>query len=227
MAKAGLLYIGTDDGLITLSDPGGIGRWRRVGHTLRGWTVRVVLALDALHLLVVAGGGVQRSTNGGMQWQPVLDGNIRALAVDPTNRALVYALTAADDVLCSEDGGTIWQSCAPSAPEDPLLPPRPQATLPGKPDTLLAAQQEGETALLVRSDDGGATWEAARIASDKGGASLHGTVTVITRVGHHRDLAWAGTDAGQLLYTDDRGRTWQTIDRSLAPIRSLASARLA
>jgi photosystem II stability/assembly factor-like uncharacterized protein len=40
------------------------------------------------------------------------------------------------------------------------------------------------------------------------------------------DICWAGTDAGQLLRSDDRGRTWAEVAREQAAIRALAVLRL-
>ncbi|HMP41049.1 MAG TPA: hypothetical protein PKA05_11760 [Roseiflexaceae bacterium] len=54
MAKAGLLFIGTDDGIILLSNPGTAGRWLRVGHELRGRAVHGIWVRHDDPRLVVA-----------------------------------------------------------------------------------------------------------------------------------------------------------------------------
>ena len=40
MAKAGLLFVGTEDGLLLFSNPNEIGRWLRIGQPFRGAAVR-------------------------------------------------------------------------------------------------------------------------------------------------------------------------------------------
>jgi photosystem II stability/assembly factor-like uncharacterized protein len=308
MAKAGLLYIGTDDGMYTLSDPGGSGRWRQVDHTLQDHWVCAVLPLDALTLLAATSPGVQHSTNGGQSWQHVLPGEeARALSAHADNLAIVYAVMGGGSIQRSADGGQSWQEPAalpprtpaaappliragspphllaamddcvwfsnnagdqwqqhgdtlpaiisalagsPAYPDtlfviangqvyrmqgagsswEPAAPVTPQhyhlavlAVLPGKPETVLAVEADGITGdvLLLYSDDDGTSWQ--RAAVDR----LQGTLTVIAPVSHHRDQAWAGTDRGQVLFTADRGRTWQQVTQGFAPVRSLAPARLA
>ncbi len=183
MAQAGIIYIATDDGLVTLSDPGGSGRWRQVGHTLRKHAISAVVASNAMHLLVQTSSGAQQSSDGGMSWQPATE----------------------------------------TAPLDHRVPRDARVTLQGQPPVMLAVRLTSSGSLaLQRSEDSGTTWQTVALT-----APLQGTVTVIVTVPHHRDQAWAGTDAGELLHTTDRGRTWQQVLDGLPSIRSLAPTRLA
>jgi hypothetical protein len=184
MAQAQLVYIGTDDGLITLSQPGKSTVWRRVGHTLGGQAVRRIAAQDAMYLVVATDQHIQHSQNGGLSWEPA-----------PT--------------------------MAPPAPTT-------QLTLPGEPPALLAAHTNADgRSMLVYSDDQGVTWHTPPVTTPDGTpATLYGMVTVIAPVAYHRDYTWAGTDAGQLLYTGNRGHSWLLIDEGFAPIHSVASARI-
>src|SRR5215210_1634439 len=82
MAKAGLLFVGTGDGLVLFSNPNNIGRWLRIGQPFRGHGVRAVWPLAENPLVVLAavdGMGVQRSEDGGQGWQPVLAREASAL----------------------------------------------------------------------------------------------------------------------------------------------------
>jgi photosystem II stability/assembly factor-like uncharacterized protein len=129
----------------------------------------------------------------------------------------------------SFDGGHTWSE-APGAPVEPvglrvataggpvsLLNPRlmgatAYALLGGRPQVLLGAGAGG--ALLFLSYDDGIHWEPAA-------APVTGRVTTIipsARAG----VAWAATDAGQLLRTDDRGVSWREAARLDAAIVCLA-----
>src|SRR6266496_78700 len=76
MAKAGLLFVGTDDGAVLFSNPNDIGRWLRIGQPFRGQAVRALWPLSNNPLLVFAAVqrlGLQRSDDGGQSWQAALD----------------------------------------------------------------------------------------------------------------------------------------------------------
>lgn len=206
MAKAGIVYVGTDDGLATYSDPGGIGRWRRVGHTLEGRAVRAILAADALHLTLLTGDETLRSADGGQSWGPA----------EPADAETLRSLLAhRGPLVATAQGLAPWRAAYPPAPGAEVL-----ALLSGKQEVLLAAIAGGTT--LLRSADDGATWEQARLEQP-----LQGAVTVITPASYHIDTAWAGTAMGQLLRSDDRGRSWAQIAEVGAAILSLAVVRLA
>lgn len=125
MAKAGIIYIGTTDGLITVSDPGATGRWRRVGHTLQPYAIPAIAAHDALTLLVAATGvGIQRTTDGSMSWQPVLAHDIHALALQPGTPPTIYAATIGA-LWRSTATGQTWEPCPTFTPT-----PSPSTTPP-------------------------------------------------------------------------------------------------
>ncbi|NJO06800.1 MAG: hypothetical protein HC876_15480 [Chloroflexaceae bacterium] len=179
MAKAGIVYIGTDDGMITLSDPGATGRWRRVGHTLQGQQITAVQALSALEVLIATPAGLHRSTDGGQSWQPI-------------------------------DSDTLSAQALPFA-------------LEGNPPAMIGLQPDKNgMQRFVRSEDAGATWQPAAEPTE-----MQGNVTVVVPAQYHRDVAWAGTAGGDVLRSDDRGRTWVIVTQGLAPVRSLAAVRLA
>ncbi len=117
MAKATLLFIGTDDGLVLLSDPAGQGRWLRSAHQLQGNVVQSVWVdpSNPLITLAIADSCVLRSSDGGQTWQMVrLESDLTATAAlygDPRRPALVYLL--ANDLLFeSRDAGGTWRTIA-------------------------------------------------------------------------------------------------------------------
>lgn len=210
MAKAGIVYVGSDNGLVIYSDPGATGRWRRVGHTLEGRKVQAIIAADgdegALAVMVgLDGGEALSSADGGQSWGPAPAAEAEALA----------DLRASDrPLIATAQGMAQWTGAHPPAPGADAL-----AMLAGKQETLLAAIADGST--LMRSEDGGANWDQVTMATP-----LAGAITVLAPASYHMDICWAGTDAGQLLRSDDRGRTWAEVAREPVAIRALAVLRL-
>jgi photosystem II stability/assembly factor-like uncharacterized protein len=156
MAKAGLLFVGTDDGVVLFSDPGGVGRWLRIGQELRGRAVRAVWPAADTPLVVLAaveGAGLQRSKDGGQSWRQALDTDVRSLAGHPRDPQALYLGTAGGDVYHSSDGGVSWE-----------LSPRDGRPAAGVTRIAVAADEPRrlyiglETGGVWASADGGASW---------------------------------------------------------------------
>lgn len=217
MAKAGLLFVGTDDGLVLFSDPGAAGRWLRIGHELRGGQVRAVWPLTDTPLLVLAGGpaGLWRSADGGASWRQALDLDVVDLAGDKATPQTIDLAVASGQRYRSDDGGLTWVA----QDRRPVSVPSPvSAALPGREPALLAVLPQGG---IGRSVDGGATFAPTQVD-----VPWTGEITIIAPAPYHIDTAFAGSANGQLTISADRGRTWRTIKRDLPPIRAIAAARL-
>lgn len=216
MAKAGLLFVGTDDGLVMFSDPGASGRWLRIGHELRGNQIMAVWPLFDDPQVVLAGGpnGLWRSGDGGASWHQIGDEMITAFAGAKGTPQIVEAYTADNDLLRTDDYGMTWKDAgrANAAIGSPL-----QIELAGKTPVQLRAQ----AGAIQRSEDG-TTW-----ADTSAEEAWSGDVSVINPARYHIDTAFAGTLHGQLLMSSDRGRTWQIVKRDLPAIRSIVATRLA
>jgi hypothetical protein len=150
----------------------------------------------------------------------------------------ILALDAVTVLLAAEglppqqsfDGGASWHD-APGATIEPvglraatphgpaelrnprLMGATAYARLAGRPTALLGAGAGG--ALLFRSLDDGIHWEPA--PSPEG----HGRVTALTP--GPGVTAWAGTERGLLLHSDDRGATWREAARVGAGIICMAA----
>ncbi len=173
MAKAGLLFVGTDDGIVLFSDPGGTGRWLRIGQELRGRRIRAVWpAVDTplVVLVAVEGAGLLRSADGGQSWREALDADVRSLAGHPRDPLALYLGTAHGEVHRSADDGQSWELCPQG--ERPATGVAHIAVAADEPRRLYAGLYAGG---VWASSDGGATWIPY-------GASLPGAV---------RDLASA------------------------------------
>lgn len=116
MAKAGLLFVGTDDGLVLFSNPGAVGRWLRVGHELRGAAVPAVWVRQDNPLLVVAlcaPGGVRISRDGGQTW----DTPDSAPAAAASGGGALVALGGKEPTLLLAGAG-LWRSADDGATWD-------------------------------------------------------------------------------------------------------------
>jgi photosystem II stability/assembly factor-like uncharacterized protein len=113
MAKAGLLFVGTDDGLVLFSNPNNIGRWLRIGQPFRGHAVRAVWPVPENPLVVFAAVsemGVQRSDDGGQSWREAV--SLDAIAIAGHNSApQIYMLGALGEVYRGDDTGEHWAQC--------------------------------------------------------------------------------------------------------------------
>jgi photosystem II stability/assembly factor-like uncharacterized protein len=151
------------------------------------WQVDLQPAVDTPHCLAVDpshpervycgtfGGGIWRSLDAGRSWyhldQGLSQSQITAMAVSPVEQVnglgVVYAGSEPSALFRSEDGGDTWRELntllhLPSAPTW-RLPPRPETSHvrwitpdPLKAGRLFVAIEAGA---LVRSQDGGETWE--------------------------------------------------------------------
>lgn len=209
MAKAGVVYIGTNDGIVTISDPGATGRWRRVGHTLAGYRVQAIVAHDALTILATAAGaGLQRSTDGGTTWQEIVSEDVLALGLHPTDSMTVYAITTSGTMQRSTNSGMTWLPCSAFQPA-PSLP-----TVSGfqTAHILIASGMETNASawsMLVGVDDqlwvshtAGETWERSSFTSH---APISG-LAVAPQPPNHLFLA-----AGGHLYRSSESPQWEHI----------------
>ncbi|HLH69123.1 MAG TPA: glycosyl hydrolase [Candidatus Dormibacteraeota bacterium] len=169
------IYMAADDTLLCVREKG--GRWQ-VERQLEGRRPRCV-AIDPLRPERVwcgtAGSGLWRSLDGGASWRSasarLATASVSAVAVSPNERAgadgVVYAGTDPSALFRSDDGGLTWEAlpgmlALPSAPSW-SFPPRPEtshvrwiALDPWEAGTLYVCIEAGA---LVRSRDGGHTWD--------------------------------------------------------------------
>ncbi|ELZ93231.1 WD40/YVTN/BNR-like repeat-containing protein [Haloferax sulfurifontis] len=156
--------------------------------------------------------GVFRTTDGGASWSAVgtdaLPESVTSLAVSPADPDVVYAGTEPSAVFRSLDGGETWAELAPLSDLDSAsswaFPPRPHTHHvrwiepdPTDPDRLFVAVEAGA---LVRSFDGGETWQD-RVPSGK--RDTHSMATHPDRPGR----VWVAAGDGYA-ETDDAGETW-------------------
>lgn len=216
MAKAGLLFIGTDDGLVMFSDPGASGRWLRIGHELRGSQIAAVWPLFDDPQLVLAGGpnGLWRSGDGGASWQQIGNEMVTAFAGAKATPQTVEAQIDGAGTIRTDDGGSTWRLSDGSTGSPTMLL---QIELAGKTPVQLRVQ-----ANMIQRREGDGEW-----ANTSAEEQWAGELSVLSAARYHIDTAFAGTTGGQVATSSDRGRTWQITKRDLPAIRSITATRLA
>jgi photosystem II stability/assembly factor-like uncharacterized protein len=155
MAKAGLLFVGTDDGALLFSNPNNIGRWLRIGQPFRSQAVRALWPLPDNPLVVFAavqGLGLQRSDDGGQGWQAALDRDFAGVVGHHSATNVLYAWTAGGELFTSQDAGAHWDEREPD--ERAAVGAAHLAVAAEDARLLYLAQADGVWA----SPDAGATW---------------------------------------------------------------------
>ena len=142
---------------------------------------------------------------------------VSAVWAQPDNPLVVLAACGGGGLWRSGDGGQRWER-ALETPTTAAGCGAALVALGGKAPVLLLAAGEG----IWRSDDDGATWMAAAVDTP-----WTGGVSTIVPASYHIDTAFAGSGAGQVYLSTDRGRSWQMLKDGLPPIRAISAARLA
>ena len=214
---ATLVYAATNLGFAVSTD-GGVS-WAFAGDALVGFTG---LAVDPstrgnLYAANPGGGGVYKSTNGGVNWTPMNNGlsvsgavpPVGVVEVDPNDARVVIAGTAGGGIFVSLDGAATW---APAA-----------SGLSGAVVDSLAFSKASPTAFagthglgVFRSTDLGSTWSASNVGFD---ASL---VSAVVADAQTAGRAVAGAYDG-VHVTTDGGLDWSAPTTGLtAPVSSIA-----
>jgi photosystem II stability/assembly factor-like uncharacterized protein len=169
-----------------------------------------------------AGGGLWCSADGGRQWHPagagIAHADVTAVAVAARaggGLGIVYAGTEPSAVFRSTDGGQTWTECAgltalPSA-SSWSFPPRPDTHhvrwIGVAPDDPLRLYVAIEAGALVRSADGGLTWQ------DRVPTGPYDTHTLAVHPAAPGRLYAAAGDG--YFETTDGGQSWQEVTSGL------------
>ena len=113
---ASILYLGTDEGVVTLKSEDGRS-WKIEHHGLKDWEVPEVAVSPSAPNKVFAGtrgDGVWLSEDFGATWSKPCygkrgPGKVRCLAIDPQDADTLYAGTEPIDVFISRDGAKSWK----------------------------------------------------------------------------------------------------------------------
>ncbi len=175
------------------------------------------LAADPLRPNVIYAGtqgdGVLRSDDAGLTWRPAGSPGqiVKALAASPTEPGVLYAGTKPAQLFLSRDGGAHWEEMAGFrrvraywwfSPAEPPYTAYVQAIAlsPADPSIILVGIEAGA---VLRSTDGGHTWQGHRAGALRDCHSL-------TFHAKHGDWVYegGGTGAGAAC-SRDGGHTWR------------------
>ena len=167
--------------------------WSQTGSGV-GTTKVLALAADPKNNAIVYTGtsrGVFKTTDGGLTWKITAglpNDAVNGLAVDATNPATVYAATN-QGLYQSLDGGGTWKMLLSS----PVTSVAVAVTRPG----LLYAGRV--SAPILRSFDGGATWQEVGTAVTTNGLAIDPT---------NSQIVYAATSRSGLYLSTDNGNNW-------------------
>lgn len=215
------LFVATVDGIHLLQRDSAGHQWRSVNHALAGYHV-CSLTVEPTTGLMIAGahnGGVAISEDRGRTWHFRNDGiaylNVFSVATSVVSgKPRLYAGTEPAHLYVSEDLGASWRELESlrSAPnlDDWTFPPPPHEAHvkhitfdPHDPECIYASVEQGE---LLRSRDGGETWEAllsqAGVVKEAEGDAHR----LVVRSSNPNEL-FLPTGFG-LFKSEDDGKTW-------------------
>ncbi len=208
--------------------------WRAIGPAGAGGRVTAVGGSDGDSLLYYfgsAGGGVFKTTNGGLTWNDVWPqssvGAIGALAVSKSNRNVVWVGTGesnprndasyGDGVWISRDGGAHWRNAGLentyAISRITVDPQNPNVALVGAlGDPFADSSDRG----VYRTTDGGAHWKRTLYVGPQSGisdlAATRDGRTVFAGAWQFRRKPWTFASGGPedgLYKSNDGGATWK------------------
>ncbi len=218
-------------------------RWRMIGPHRGGRAVAVsgVEGQPNVYYFGGVGGGVWRSGNGGLTWEPIFDSqpisSIGAVAVAPSNPSVIYVGTGEADfrsdlsygngVYQSADGGRTWKNIG-------LTGSRHISRIvvdPKNPDAVFVAAMgsaygPGAERGLFRSTDGGANWQKVLFRDENSGAidvaiDPDHPQTVWAALLRNRRPPWSvyppSTTGGAIFRSTDGGNVWSPVTGSGLP----------
>ena len=208
-------------------------RWREIGPYRGGRSVAVAGSSQRPHeyFMGTTGGGVFKTTDGGITWQPITDkyfgGPVGAIAIAPSNPDVVYVgtgeapirgnVTYGEGVWKSTDAGKTWSFLG-------LRDTRQISSIqvhPTNPDLVYVGAQgafwgPGPDRGVYKSADGGKSWKKVLHRSDSAGVSElamdHADPNVLYAAfwQSYRN-AWKMESGGRwsgILKSTDGGETW-------------------
>ncbi len=209
-------------------------QWRNIGPVRGGRSLSCIGSPGRPneYYFGATGGGLWKTSDGGVTWFPVTDGKITsssvgAVAVAETNPDVIYigggetqlrgSITQGDGVYKSTDGGKTWRHLGlretQAISRIRVHPTNPDIVYVG---ALGHPYGENEERGVFRSTDGGNTWEKVLYVSDKAGSAdliidrtnpkvLYASIWQVYRKAW---MMWGGGPDSGLYKSENGGDTW-------------------
>jgi hypothetical protein len=220
------LVLGTREGIVMLEN--GKKDWALSGPFLLREQIMCITIQPGGGAIFVGTlkGGVRRSLDGGKSWTNASEGldvkDIRSLAFHPRDNRVVFAGTSPAQIYVSSDLGGHWEEISslrvhPSSkmwnfPVEPWLPHIQTIALdPSNPEIIYAGVEVGT---LLKSGDGGKTWEdiGATISKDVHHVTVHPGKPERVFLASADDTPPFDLRGGHGIYrSDDRGKSWRQV----------------
>lgn len=156
-----------------------------------------------------------RTTNGGLSnWQAIFGGDGFQPLVDPTNTAVIYALSQRGNLGKSINDGVSFSSALNGIPSaDPNNWDTPIAFDPQNPQILYYGTNK-----VYKTANGATNWSVISPDLSNGphsGNLAFGTITSISVSPIDSDIIYAGTDDGNVWRSEDGGNFWENLSDAL------------
>ena len=215
-------------------------KWRNIGPPLGGRSIAVAgsVARPNEYYFGATGGGLWKTTNGGTDWSPVTDGQIRsssvgAIEVCPTNPDVVYIgmgevelrgnVIPGDGVYKTTDGGKTWKHMG-LADSQMIGRVRVDPTNCNRVFVAALGHTFGPNAErgVFRSNDGGQTWQKVLFGDELTGAvdlsidpsNPQVVYASLWEVFRKPWLLSSGGESSGLFKSTDGGTTWTELSRN-------------
>lgn len=212
-------------------------QWRNIGPAIAGGRVAAVAGTNSdpnLYYFGAAGGGVWKTTNGGVTWEDVFThqgtASIGAIAIAPADANTVWVgtgeskprndISLGNGVWRTSDAGKTWQHIAITSPSIAriLIDSR-------KPNTVLVGAlgdpyRDSPDRGVYRTTDGGRTWSQTLYVGPSSGVSdlawdRQTNKLVFAGMWQIRRVPWTFTSGGPedgLFRSRDGGATWHKLE---------------
>jgi photosystem II stability/assembly factor-like uncharacterized protein len=200
------------DRLLRSTDGGGTWSPVRLPRGMRGYALTHVWG-DEASIVVASNNGVFRSTDAGRTWSRVWRQRDHDISSVWGSGSTVIGVGSWGTIVRSIDGGAAWTRVLGEKPPPPVREPDGTVVYHGSSLDFEGVAGSGATVVavgtngaVVRSTDGGATWNEVASGTMQNLSTIWGSDSLFVAVG----------SAGTILVSRDGGRDWAPADSSLA-----------